>query len=231
MILSPRLETIVSFVKEGSIVADIGTDHGYIPAFLVKEGICKKAIATDISRGSLQKAKKYINENKLNDFIDLRLGDGLEIIKPNEVDTIILSGMGGALIKDILEKNKNVVDTISNLILQPMIASDELRKYLYNNGFKIKGEKLAREEDRFYEIIYAIHGDDFAPNDIYYEIGIKLIQNKDPLFKEFILNKIQINEKIIQDLKDVHSEKSEKRHIYLINKNKEYMEVLKAYEG
>lgn len=231
MILSPRLETIASFVKEGSIVADIGTDHGYIPAFLVKEGICKKAIATDISWGSLQKAEKYINENKLNDLIDLRLGDGLEVIKPNEVDTIILSGMGGALIKDILEKNKNVVDTISNLILQPMIASNELRKYLYNNGFKIKGEKLAREGDRFYEIIYAIHGDDFVPNDIYYEIGIKLIQNKDPLFKEFILNKIQINEKIIQDLKDVHSEKSEKRHIYLIDKNKVYMEVLKAYEG
>ena len=195
MKISERLLAIISFVKEKSIVADIGTDHGYIPAYLTENNISKKVIASDISSGSLSKAEQYVKQKGLDYKVDTRLGNGLDVIKPYEIDTVIIAGMGGLLIKEIIEENFKKAETINNFILQPMVASKELRMYLYDHNFTIIDERIVVEEDKYYEIIYAKWGKDFVEDEMYYEISRLLLERRDPILKDFINNKIyQIKE-------------------------------------
>lgn len=231
MKLSNRLQEIVSLIPQNSIVGDIGTDHGYIPVYLIKNNISKYIIATDISQGSLNKAINYVKELQLEEKIETRLGNGLEILKPFEIDTVIIAGMGGLLIKEILEKNQELTNSITNFIFQPMIASRELREFLINNKFKIITESLAKEDDKFYEIIYAKKGLDIIDKDIYLEIGKSLISNKHPFLKEFLEYKIQGASNIIKDLEGISSEKGRTRYEELLSKVSEYKEVLNEIEG
>src|SRR5690606_7152258 len=150
----------------------------------------------------------YIKELKLTDMIVPRLGDGLEVIKPFEVDTVIIAGMGGLLIRDILSKDINLTNSITNFILQPMVASKELREYLYANNFKIIDEDLVKEDDKYYEIIVAKQGKDLVEKEIYYEIGKKLIEKNHPLLKEYVEFKLTKESNILNNLKDIGTEKS-----------------------
>lgn len=226
MILSNRLMEIYKFIPQNSIVGDIGTDHGYLPVYLMENKKSKLVIATDISEKSLDKIVKYVEDKKLKEDIITRLGDGLDVIKPFEIDTLVVAGMGGLLIRDILEKNKEVTNSIVNFIFQPMIASKELREYLIENKFKIVDESLAREGDKFYEIIYAKKELSYIEDEIYFEISNKLIEKKHPLLKEFLNFKIRKQDEIIDKLKDGISPKSIERHKELIEKNKKYQEIL-----
>ncbi|MBC8590752.1 tRNA (adenine(22)-N(1))-methyltransferase [Wansuia hejianensis] len=231
MKLSKRLQEIADLVPKGSIVADIGTDHGYVPAYLIQNNISKLVIATDISEGSLEKTINYVKDKQLERKILTRLGDGLEVIKPFEVDTVIIAGMGGLLIGDILEKNKNVTDSITYFILQPMVASKELRQYLIDNKFIIIDEGLVKEDNKFYEIIFAMKGLDYIENHIYYEISQKLIDKNNPLLREFIQNKINISENIMKELKSKESSKSIEKYENLKRSVAIYREVLEKIEG
>lgn len=231
MKLSKRLMTIVEFVPKNSIVGDIGTDHGYIPAYLIQNNISKKVIGTDISKGSLDKmigyVKKFGNENK----IETRLGYGLEVLKPYEVDTVIIAGMGGVLINEILNKDKNITNSITNFIFQPMLGVDKLRKYLIENNFQIIKEELVKEDNKYYEILLAKKGKGYIENDINYEIAKELILEKHPILKEFINNKIYLTERIIKDLEGKDSEDVKERYIELSDKIKQYREVLLEIES
>ena len=231
MRLSDRLQAIANFVPQSTIVGDIGTDHGYIPIYLIERKISKKVIATDISRNSLDKIIQYAKSIKYEKDIDIRLGDGLETIKPFEIDTVIIAGMGGLLIRDILDKEKEKRDSITYFILQPNIATKELREYLYKNNFEIIDEKLIKEDKKFYEIIYAKKGKSYVVEDIYFEIGEKLVFNKDPLLKEFINDKIKRIEGILEELKDKRTEKSMERYRELTEKIRKLKVVLKQVEG
>ncbi len=231
MKLSDRLQKIADFVPRNTIVGDIGTDHGYIPIYLRENGISKIVIATDISQSSLNKIIESVNEVDHIDHIDIRLGDGLEPIKPFEIDTVVMAGMGGLLICDILDKDKEKRDSITHFILQPNVASKELRKYLYDNNFEIIDEVLAKEEDRFYEIIYAKKGKAYVTEDIYYEIGEKLIINRDPLLEEFIKNRIGTIEQILRELEGKNTDKAQERYQQLSKKVIELEEVLEQIES
>lgn len=176
MNLSKRLQKIVDFVPKDTKVCDIGTDHGYIPVYLIKSHISKQVIATDISKGSLDKIIDLVEKEKLEDSIDMRLGDGLDIISPHEVETLIIAGMGGILISEILEKDKDITRTIKNFIFQPMVGGEELRKYLTENNFQIVDEELIFEDGKYYEIIFAREGEQEIKKDIYYEISEILIK-------------------------------------------------------
>lgn len=228
MRLSPRLKTIADLVTENSIVADIGTDHGYIPVYLIENNICQKVIASDINSGPLQSAKNFISSKNLLDKIDLRLGNGIETLKINEVDTCIIAGMGGMLISEILDNNKKIAKSIKRFILQPMVASDELRKYLYKNNYKIVNEKLSKEDERYYEIIVVEHGNDKIEDEIYFEIGKKLIDNKDPLLLKFIEKKLKKYELISKNIQANSSVKS-KKYLEIILKIEKLKEVIKNY--
>lgn len=231
MKLSNRLLSIVNFVPKNSIVADIGTDHGYIPVYLIENKISKKVIGTDISKGSLDKIIQFIKDKKLQDKIDTRLGDGLETIKPYEVDTVIIAGMGGLLIRDILQKQKGVTHSIVNFILQPMVASKELRQYLIENNFEIVNEDLIKEDNKYYEVIYAKTGKSFVDKEIYYEISSVLLENKHPLLKEFVENKIKASEKIRKELEGLGTDKSKERYDELTKEINDYKEVLEQIES
>jgi len=231
MKLSNRLIAIANFIPKNSIVADIGTDHGYIPVYLVENNIAKKVIGTDISKGSLDKIIDYIKTLNLEHIIDARLGDGLEVIKPYEVDTVIIAGMGGLLIRDILEKNKEVTDSIANFILQPMVAAKELRQYLVDNNFEIIEEELVKEDGKYYEIIFAKKGKSYIEKEIYYEISPLLIKKKHPLLREFIQFRLRELENIIEEIKDINTEKSKERYLEISAKIKDYKGVLEEIEG
>lgn len=231
MKLSNRLQMIADLVDTNSIVADIGTDHGFIPAFLIENETSKYVIATDISQGSLNKAIDFIDEMQFAHKIVARLGNGLEVIKPFEVDTVIIAGMGGLLIRDILDKDKSLTRTFTNFIFQPMIASKELRQYLVQNNFKIIDEQLLYEDGKYYEIIKAKIGKDFIEKEIYYEISKRLIDERHPLIKEFIKFKIDCTQKIVDELKLTTSEKGQVKYDKLIGLVEEYKAVLSEIES
>ena len=204
MKLTNRLLKIASLVDKNNRLADIGTDHGYIPVYLLNKGKIDFAILADINKGPLENARSEVRRNKLENKVDLRLGSGIEVLKKGEVDEVIIAGMGGILIGELLEANKEVAHSVEKLILQPMQAQEELRSYLLNNGYEIIDECLEKEDFRLYEIIVAKYtGNNTSVEDeIYYEVGKKLIENKDELLVEFIENKIKKYNNIIEKLGD-----------------------------
>ena len=230
MTLSQRMLKIVNFVETGTKILDVGTDHGYIPIYLVENGISKNIIASDISKKSLEKTIRKVKHKKLEEYIDVRLGDGLNVIEPNEVDGVIMAGMGGILIEEILEKSKDITDTIDYFIFQPMIGSKELRQYLNKNSFKIVDEELAKDKDKFYEIIYAKRGEGDLKDNIDFELSKKLIEKKHPLLGSFLEYKIKKYSKILEGLKYKASYKSKKRYNELEFLISQYREVLREIE-
>ena len=151
-----RFDTILNLVAETECfcLADIGCDHGYIPIEAIKRKLAKKAIACDIAAGPLEVGKKNIEKEKLTDYIELRLGDGLEQIEPNEADVVVIAGMGGSRILNIISDGLYKINNAS-LILQPQHGTYRLRWGLFDLGIKIYKEVLIKEGDRFYEIFSA----------------------------------------------------------------------------
>ncbi len=231
MNLSPRLKTIASFVNSNTTVADIGTDHGYIPVYLVENKISSKVIATDINEGPLNSAKSIVTEKGLSNYIHTRLGNGLSVLDIGEVDTVIIAGMGGKLITEILDKSSHIANSINYFIFQPMIGSTILRRYIYKNGYKIIDEKLAFESGRIYEIIFAEHGNDNIEDEIFFEIGKKLLMNKDPLLPDYINERITKYEKVMDSLTNSNSEEANKKYRKYNNICKRLKEVFKIYES
>lgn len=228
MKLTDRLLKIASLVDEGKKIADIGTDHGYIPVFLLNNKKIDFAILADVNKGPLENARKEVRHNKLDDKVDLRLGSGIEVLNDNEADEIIIAGMGGILIGELLEAKKSVAQNAEKLILQPMQAQAELRKYLYNNGFEVIDEVLVKEDFRIYEIIVAKYTGrkTEVTDEIYYEVSKKLIEKKDELLAEFLNKKISAYENIIKKLEGKSGEAIENKRnetIKVIEKLKEML--------
>ena len=150
--LSERLRLTASFVRQGAVLADVGTDHAYIPAFLIKSGVISKAYASDINEGPLKNAAKTL-ENENISGVTLIISDGLENIPKNDISDVLIAGMGGELIAKILSGCTWCADTRLNFILQPMTKADYLRKFLYKNGFEIIKESLATEGEKIYTVM------------------------------------------------------------------------------
>ena len=186
MKLSKRLQTIADFVKKGAVVADIGTDHAHIPIYLIKNNIISKAYACDINKGPLEKAKENINYYGVKN-IELRLSNGLEKLKTGEADTLIIAGMGGELITDILERGRIFFDAERKLILSPHTKTDEVRKYLLSNGFEITKEDMCIDEGKFYTVMEAVYiGKTFSYTNGELLFGKYLIDNKNPVLFEYL---------------------------------------------
>ncbi|NLJ57491.1 MAG: SAM-dependent methyltransferase [Tissierellia bacterium] len=220
-----RLETIVSMVEKCNLVADIGTDHGYVAEMLLKKGICKKVIATDLREGPLNRALEHLTKVNLLDRCELRLGSGLTVLNEGEVDAIIIAGMGGDLISGILEESKNIA-LKSQLILQPMTAVGNLRKYLIKNGFKIVTEKIVKE-NHFYFIIKAEKGISKEEDEFYYQVGRILVEKKDQTMVEYLKKVLDTNEKIIRKLEKTGNISYTKKIERLEKKNKRIKELIK----
>lgn len=152
MSVDNRLKKIAGMVSVGSTVADIGTDHAYLPVFLVKEGIVSKAFACDVVDGPLENARINIEKSGVSG-ITVRKGDGLNAVKPFEADTFIIAGMGGDLIARILTDSPWIKNEKYELILQPMTAVEDLREYLCRNGFEITLEQAVKSQGRIYTVM------------------------------------------------------------------------------
>ncbi|CAG7840098.1 SAM-dependent methyltransferase [Clostridium novyi B str. ATCC 27606] len=203
MNISLRLKTIAFLVDKCESICDIGTDHAYLPIYLIEKSLCNNAIASDINKGPVEKAKANIKKEGLSNKIICRLGAGLKTIKPNEVDAAIIAGMGGNLIRDIIEESKDVFKNLDYCILQPVQNPDILRKYIYESGYDILDEELCIDEGKYYEIIKIKYNDKYKEvDDIYYEVSKKLIDKKHPLIKDYINFKIDKYKNIVKYIKD-----------------------------
>ena len=184
--LSPRLEAVLSFVK-GQYLADIGTDHGYLAISACLEGIVEKALACDISPGPLAKAKENVKRYRLDNQISTRLGFGLEPVKPDEAQCVIIAGMGGMRVIDILKKSPEVVKHIERLIVQPQHDIPKVRQTLHCMGFAIIDEKMIQEDRRFYTVIAAEPQKDITIyTETEYLLGKCLLYKRDKILRAYV---------------------------------------------
>lgn len=206
MELSKRLKRIAEHVDKCESVADIGTDHGYIPIYLVKEGICKKAIASDINKGPIEKAKVNVAFEGVSNKVKCLLGPGLNSLKVGEVNGVILAGMGGNLTRDILLADMDKVKKYDFIILQPAQNPEVLREFLYKNDYEIIDEDLIKDEGRFYELFKVKYNENSEKlvfeDELEYEVSPLLREKNHPLFKEFIEEKINRCETILSFIKE-----------------------------
>ena len=176
--LSKRLKAAANLVRQGSVLADIGCDHGYVPVYLVQSGIIKSAVASDINEGPLSSCERLVKENQLEDKIKCVLSNGLESINLDEVDDILIAGMGGELIAEILSNADSEKLKEKHIIINPMTHPEIARKFLYDNGFEIQNEIIVKDGRHYYAIADAI------------KMGAAIPYTKTDLF----IGKTQINE-------------------------------------
>ena len=152
--ISKRLELVASFVPQGAILLDVGSDHAYLPIELVETGQIRSAIAGEVVEGPYQSAVKNVEAHGLKEKIQVRLANGLAAFEePDQVSVITIAGMGGRLIARILEEGLDKLANVERLILQPNNREDDLRIWLQDNGFQIVAESILEEAGKFYEIL------------------------------------------------------------------------------
>lgn len=231
MELSKRMEAVAAMVSKGNRIADIGTDHGYVPIALVKRGRIPNAIAMDVKVGPLTKAKNHIAESKLDKVIITRLSNGLENLKQGEVDTIIIAGMGGALICNILEEGRFVLTSIKELVLQPQSEIYKVRWQLHKLGWKIVEEEMLIEESKYYTVIKAQKGMERYARECDYLYGQVLLKKKHLVLFTWLQKESKTCEELLQKLKMVKSQSALDRKEELLHRQILLKEALAEYES
>ncbi len=163
--LDKRLGMVASLVRQGSRVADVGTDHAYLPVYLIQAGVATGAIAADIGEGPLDAARHTVIAAGLESAVSLRLGDGLAPVSADEVDDIVIAGMGGETIVAILNAAIWIKNPHYRLVLQPMSRAEELRRWLLYNGFTITTERLVQDKHHLYPVMVAAYTAAPAPTE------------------------------------------------------------------
>lgn len=214
--LSNRLLAVASFVTNGNVLADVGTDHGYIPIYLLQEKRIPRAIAMDINEGPLQRAKEHIDIYGLKDYIETRLSDGVAALAPGEVDSILVAGMGGGLVMHILEEGKEVCMRAKELILQPQSELERVREYLWSNGYVILEENMVLEDEKFYPMMRVQYQNvidmESAECLLFCRYGKHLLEQKHDVLKEYLEREEKLYSEILENLrKTTVSEKTKER--------------------
>lgn len=198
--LTPRLLLIAEVSKGARSLADIGTDHAYVPLYAIEKLGVETAVAADINKGPLERAYENIKKFNMEDKITTRLSDGLREFSADECDTVVIAGMGGTLIAKILGESPQMKKKGIRFVLQPMTAESELRRYLSCNGYKTVDEFMTCEGNKLYTVILAEVGEAEKVSEVFYHISKKLYEKKDKLFKVFLDRKINEFKKVIQGL-------------------------------
>lgn len=212
---------VASRIPAQAVIADIGSDHAYLPCYAVKKGLAIKAIAGEVADGPLQAARQQVKEAGLEEKIAVRKGSGLEVITAGEVDCVTIAGMGGTLITSILEEGKEKLPGVKRLILQPNLRADHIRKWLLMNGWELIEEEIMEEDGKVYEVLTAEKGDAERPYSSRKELelltGPMLLQERSDVFlKKWKREAVQL-EVVLENLKKAGNQKAaeEKRRSIL----------------
>lgn len=225
---SKRLLQLAKMVPQGAVVADIGTDHAYLPGYLVQQGISPKVIAVEVNPGPLLVARDNIAKHQLGGRIELRQGNGLEPLHPGEVQVVVIAGMGGKTIVEVLEQSPRQVKSLEELILQPNVDAHLVRCWLLENGWALADEELVRENDRIYEIITAKQrkngrlgqGMDWG----LLEAGPVLVAKNHPLLPCFLQEKVKHYRHVLDQLEKSNSPQA-------LEKKENIIKKVKSLEG
>ncbi len=205
---SKRIETIAKYIKKGTTVADIGTDHGYLPLYLLLNDYGTDIIAADVRKEPLEKAKRNAKAAGVSDKIRFCLSDGLDNIT-DDADTYVICGMGGYVILHILEKaiaDKKIKQE-KEFILSPHSDEKVLREFLYKNGFRIEDEEMIRDKDFFYVIIHCVYdGIRREADELTYYYGEQPLYQMQPAMEEFLTREKRILCEVADKLKKLDSE-------------------------
>ena len=199
--ISERLRTVSSFVRDGAILADIGTDHAYLPIYLALNNRIKFGYASDINKGPIDRALENIRKYNLDSLIKTNLANGLDGIENFAPTDITICGMGGELIAKIIDSSTYVKNKNVRLILQPMTCVKELREYL-QKGFYTIVENVVFEDDKLYQIICVEYdGQEHSMSNIEMEIGPKNLINKGVMVEKLIYSTIAKKQRILSGLR------------------------------
>lgn len=220
MHLNSRLLKIAGMIRKNDRVADVGTDHAYLPVFLINRGICSKVFACDVADGPLENARETVEKTKVRG-VELRKGDGLTAVEADEVDTFVIAGMGGDLIAEIISAAPWVKNERYELILQPMTSVEDLRRYLCDNGFMITEERAVSSQGRIYTVIKTVFaGVTVQCDPLFFYFG-KLTDNPGEDELTYIKRKRRIIMKLASDIEGVKEKEKQFKNINMALKELE----------
>jgi tRNA (adenine22-N1)-methyltransferase len=199
MALSARLRAVADMVPTGVTLADIGTDHGLLLCHLVKTGRIPRGIGVELNSGPFRRAQTAVRECGLESRVEIRQGDGLAVLRPEEAAVVVVAGMGGVSIREILAA-AGWTRQLQSLILQPMTEVAEVRRWLTGHGWRIIDEDAVKEGRKYYQIIKAAPGssDELSPAEAHY--GPVLIEKRHPLLKEMAAKDFKVLQGILEQM-------------------------------
>lgn len=214
--ISERLKTAAGLIGDGKRLADVGTDHGYVPIYLMEQGRIPCAIAMDINRGPLARAGEHIRRYGMESYIQTRLSDGVAALGAGEADSILIAGMGGRLVIHILESGSRVCQSVSELVLQPQSELSRVRSFLDENGYVVEAEEMVKEDGKYYPMM-RVHYEPRKKNpvtenppekesaagdrELFYRYGRFLLEQKHPVLYDYLLWERKLKQGIAEQLR------------------------------
>lgn len=233
--LSKRLKALANMVTDGNRLADIGTDHGYIPIYLCQTGKIPSALAMDIGKGPLQQAQTHIAEHGLSEQIKTRLSDGMSALQFGEADTILIAGMGGGLVMKILSEGAEKLTGKEELILQPQSEIALVREFLRVRNFQILNEDMILEDGKYYPMMKvsqqkAAEQTKILPQEVADAFGPVLLQKRHPVLKEWLERELRTTNSVIEQLSAQPDHERIRNRMQQVNCKKTLiLEALKNY--
>lgn len=202
MKLSERLKQAAALVSEGNMLADVGTDHGYVPIYLIEHKKIPAAIAMDINQGPLDRAREHIAQHGMETYIKTRLSDGVAALKQGEADSILIAGMGGGLVMHILHEGKEICQSAKELILQPQSELEKVRRFLDENGYVTETEEMVKEDGKYYPMMRVHYNEGMRVQNtpIAYMYGANLLEQRHPVLLDFLQKEREIYKEILSNL-------------------------------
>lgn len=200
MNIGVRLEAIGRLVPQGCSLADVGTDHAYLPVWLLEKGIITNAVAGDIAEGPCRAARATVAMYGAKDKVEVRLGSGLKVLEPGEVECVTIAGMGASTMIEIFEESEAVTASLKHMVLQPMAGASSLRRWLCEHGWQIIEEDLVEDGVHFYEIISTVQGAASQYSEAEYVIGPVLLKQGHPLLHKHFTRQIDNLKQLLSNM-------------------------------
>ena len=238
--LSKRMQSVADMIQPCDAVGDIGCDHAFVSIYLVEQHRAKRVIASDVRRGPITIAKRNIEAMNLSDQIEIRMGDGLDTIVPGEVNAVVLAGMGGMLMIDILERGEEVVTRCDQLVLQPQSDIEKVRRYLAEKGYHLADEQMLIDAGKYYNLLDVrvhemVQKDEYdcskLADDWCYMYGGSLLRKKDPVLRSRLVKRRDTTAGLINSLSGKNTENAAKRLKTVKAEQKTICAVLKQVYG